>query len=138
MADEPIPTVRVSPSSGSVLAASMAAVGALNTALASFLLGDPFRVGIEEVDAGLTRVRNRGITAIVGTEVASATDELLDLDLVAEAGLETVDGLLWLAVRCLEMARRAGVGPGLEPEVERLQETVVAIAELLPGDRVGR
>ncbi len=131
MADEPRPIVRLSLESASRLAAATAAAGAFNTTLASFLLGDPFGVGDGDAAVELTRVRDAGVSALRAAQAVSAAEDGVDLDLVAEAAGETVAGTLWLALRCLEMARRAGAGA--EGEVARLEETVRAIAELLPG-----
>ncbi len=132
MAEEPQPIVRVSLESATALAAVTGAAGTLNTALASFLLGDPFRAGGGDVGGELTRRRNAGIAAISAAAVASDSDEVLDLDLVAEAAVETANDALWLVLRCLDGARRLGLEPFAEPEVERLREVVEAIAELLP------
>ncbi len=133
MTDEPIPIVRVSLESASRLAAATGAAGALNTAVASFLLGDPFHLGVGEVAAELTRVRDAGLSAVRAAQVASAAEDGIDLDLVAEAAGETVDGALWLALRWLEGVRRLGLEPSAEAEVERLQGAVEAIAPLLSG-----
>ncbi len=130
MAEEPQPIVRVSLESGTVLAAVTGAAGALNTALAGFLLGDPFRAGDGDVRGELTRVRNAGVAAITAAAVASDSDEVLELDLVAEAALKTVDDTLWLVLRCLDGVR--GLGSFAEGDVERLREVVEKIAELLP------
>ncbi len=136
MAEASLPFVRVSLESATALAAVTGAAGALNTALASFLLGDPFGDGDGEAhgdgDGKLTRVRIAGVTAVSAAAVAADSDKVLDLDLVAEAAVETVDDALWLVLRCLDGVRRLGVGSPAEREVERLQGTVEAIAELLP------
>ena len=129
-ADEPQPTVRVSVESGILLASAMGAAGALNTALASFLLSEP---SVREDHAELTRVRNAGVWAITTAYEASDSDQVLDLDLVAAAALDTVRDALWLAHRALEVVRRRDVGPWSEAEVERLAGTIEAIAELVPG-----
>ncbi len=133
MTDKPRPTVRVSLGSASLLAAATAAAGTLNTALASFLLGKPFGVGPDDVRAELTRVRNAGVAAISAAAEASESEAELDLDRVAAAAFDTVEGALRLALRSVEVVRRAGVGPWTDGELEGLQETVEAIAELLPG-----
>ena len=132
MADEPVPTVRVTLESASILAAATGAAGALNTALATFLLGEPFGVGADNVRAELTSVRNAGVAAITAAAQASESEVELDLDRVAAAAFGTVEGALWLVLRCLDGVRRLGPGPLAEGDVERLRETVESIAELLP------
>ena len=139
MADEQQPTVRVSPASAAVLATATAAAGALNTALATFHLGNPFGRGklAGDVTAELTRVGNAGVSALRAVEVALSLEDEIDLDLVAESALETVGDALWLVVRSLEGVLRLGVGPSAERQVESLREAVEALAELLPGERGG-
>ncbi len=126
------PTVRLSLHSASVLATASGALGALDTAVAGFLLGDPLNV-VGDRYAELTALRLAGIRAIKAAKVASDSEEEVDLDLVAEALLEAVRGALTLALRCLEMARRTDLGPGVETRAEGLAGTVETIAELLPG-----
>ncbi len=133
VAHEAQPRVRVSLESASRLAAATAATGALNTALASFLLRDPFGVGVSDLAADLQRLRDAGVSMLRAVEVATAAEEGLDLDLVAEAAVEAVGDALALVDRYLEVARRIGVKAGAEREVERLGETVEGIGELLAG-----
>ncbi len=132
MDGESQPRVRVSLESASRLAAATAAAGALNTTVATFFRGDPLAVGAGDA-AELTRVRDAGVSALRAAQVASAAKDGIDLDVVAEAAVETVHGTLWLALRALALARRAGMAP--EGEMERLEATVRGIVELLPGPK---
>ena len=133
MTDEPQPTVRLSVGSASLLVAVTGAAGALNTALAAFLLKDPFGAGVGPIADDLLRVRHGGIVALAAAAEASSSAEVLDLDPVAEAALGTVDNALWLALRALEGIRRLDLGPSAEAEVERFRDTLEALAELAPG-----
>ncbi len=133
MGEETRPTVRVSLESASLLAATTAAAGALNTAVTSYLFGRPAAVGAGDARAALRRVRNAGVAAISAVAEASESEAELDLDRVAAAARDTVQGALWLAHRSLEVVRRAEAGPWTEGELEGLQGTIEEIAKLLPS-----
>ena len=134
MADDPQPTVKVSPGSAALLTAATVTAGTLNTVVACFLLADPVRVGGDGVAQELLSVRNASLAAIAAAAAVAETAEEVDLDRVAHAAAETARGALSLAFRWLEVFRRRGeLGPLAEAEVERMEGILQALGEMLPG-----
>ena len=133
MPEETQPTIRVTLESASLLAAATAAAGTLNTALATFLLGEPFGVGADSVRAELTSARDAGLAAISAAAQVSESKAELDLDLVAAAAFDTMEDALGLVLRSLAVVRRAGVGRSTERQLEQLRGTVEGIVKVMAG-----
>ncbi len=125
-------TVRVRHNSANALAAATALTGALNISVSSFLLDDPLGVGVEDLADELTSIRHGGGEALRAFEAAIETDGVVDLEPVARVSVRTAGAGVFLALRCLEVIRRAGVGPAVEAEVARLEEEVEALMMGLP------
>ena len=129
---DPTPQVAVTPLACSCLAAATAALGGLNTVMASFLLEDPFRTGIDDLRAELQGVRDAGVDAMDTVQVACPTIENLDLEPVADAALDTVWGVISLLFRSLDVLRRTGLRPMARARVDRLEKDLRDLVDFLP------
>jgi len=92
-------------------------------------------LGVDDVAEELIGVRDASVGAITAASEAFGTGETFDLDAVAAQCLETTAGTASLALRCLEMARRKGVGPLTETDVEWLEGILEEAARMLPRTR---
>ena len=134
MHEDPDPeVVAVTPFAAARLGIVTAALGAMNTVVASFLLGDPFAVGIEDLKAELTGIRDAGLDVMSTVQEACPSDTEIDLDPVADVAVETIWGTLSLAFRCVDLVRRAEVEPQVKARVDGLEESLEALVECLPA-----
>ena len=110
----------------------------MNRSFATFLLSDPFGVGVEDFAAEIKDIRTLSGPAMRMADAATATEAALDLDLVSKATADTSGGTLFLMLRCMEMACRAGAGPETVAEVQRLKWLIHGICRaLLPEEEAG-